>query len=214
MPREKLINLGVKSLSNSELLANIFVSGTRSESVFALVDRLIDDYGLNDFKLLDSVNILQVNYDLSLVKSCQLVATLELGRRLFEKKPLSQQLQINNPKKLANEFSYLASKQQEELRVIFVNAQNFYIGHELISIGTSNQLLISNRDILRKAILSGAMGIIIIHNHPSGLTNPSSADIDSTKLLKQACIQIGIELIDHIIIGDGYFSFYENSIMT
>ena len=107
----------------------------------------------------------------------------------------------------------LAGRTRETVVAIFLNAQNAFIGSEICFEGTVTQAVIFPREIVKVALLKNAAAIIIGHNHPSGQTNPSTDDQVITKKIKRACELVDIPLLDHVIIGDGHFSFADQNIL-
>lgn len=112
---------------------------------------------------------------------------------------------------LLKEF-YRTNKDKENFVVIALNANNEVISIRTVSVGTINASLVHSREVFRFAILENANSIILSHNHPSGNLQPSNEDISTTRKLKQSAEIIGIPILDHIIIGDGYYSFVQNDI--
>jgi len=124
---------------------------------------------------------------------------------------------VNSPTSVVNVivtvFDTLKYDTQENFGALFLNTRNKVIGAELITRGTSDSSLVSPRDIIQKALIIGATRLIVFHNHPSGDTTPSKEDMDITKRLKDSCNIMGIDLLDHIIIGDDYTSLKEDGSM-
>ncbi len=209
-PREKLIKYGSSSLEISELIAIILVTGNKKEDVLSMASRLIKEYGEKSLLVEKEVKMLANKFNLSINKSCQLIASLELGRRFFEK--------TNNDNKMFfrsafDAFSYLSDMtylKKEQLRGLYLNSQFQLIHDEIISIGTLSSNLIHPREIFKPAIYHSAAAVIIAHNHPSGNLNPSLNDIKITKKLISASKLLEIELLDHLIIANNKY----NSIIT
>ncbi len=207
-PREKVLNKGVSTLSDSELLALILKNGTKGVGVSELTYQLLNKYG--DLFDLSKVSISELvnNRGIGVVKAIELVACFELGRRSIRKKSLVI--------KSANDvydlfFDKIAFKPQEELHAIYLNNRKEIINTQMIFKGTINSSLIYPRDILREAIKENALYIILVHNHPSGVVEPSLADKEVTVSMRSLAHSLGLEVIDHIIIGyTTYYSFYDN----
>ncbi len=125
--------------------------------------------------------------------------------------PTKEQVAITSPNDIALEFDFLKGEFQENFWVVNVDTKNKIINKNLVSMGTVNSTMCHPRDVFRSAIVSNATSIIIVHNHPSGSTTPSDYDINITKTLNEAGKILGIKVLDHIIIGDNYFSFKENN---
>lgn len=115
------------------------------------------------------------------------------------------------PKNVYDSFCYLRNESKEYLLTLHLDCGNKLICIDTVSIGTLNSSQVHPREVLKTALLSSANSIIMLHNHPSGETNPSTQDIYITKKLKHACDLMGIGLLDHIIIGDDFYSFKENT---
>jgi len=121
---------------------------------------------------------------------------------------------VTSPLEVANLVSHLNKKDREYFLCIHLDSRNAVIGIEEVTIGSLNAALVHPREILKGALLNNAAGIILVHNHPSGDCDPSEDDIEITGRLTKACDIIGIEALDHIIVGAGkYFSFKEKNIM-
>lgn len=213
-PREKMLTYGEKSLSNAELLAIILRTGTKKQSVLELANYLInkDKQGirwLNDITIQELCEI----DGIGLSKATQIKASLELGIRVASAKPLKYK--ITNPwdiyKYYMDSLRYLS---KEVFKIILLNTKNEIICDIDISIGTLNMSVVHPREVFREAIKRSSNKIILMHNHPSGSVEPSKEDKNVTSRLVKCGELIGIEVIDHIIIGDGlYYSFKENMII-
>ncbi len=203
MPREKLIEFGVESLSVSELLAIILNTGYKGESVIDLAKRLLREYGSNGLKDLKDVKYVRKATGLPEVKACQLVACFQLGRIFFEKRESEKQSKhIRSPKDIFDFLPDMRTLRKEQLRGIYLNARNRVIHTETVSIGTITSNLVHPPEVFRPAMEFCAVGVIIVHNHPSGEPAPSDEDIAITQQLAQAGQLLGITLIDHIIIAE------------
>ena len=132
--------------------------------------------------------------------------------RLKEPQP---QGKITSPREAIEFFKEMEAEEEEYLKIIYINAKNQIIKKETLTKGTSNQTLISNGDITKKALMTkGTKGVIIAHNHPTGIAEPSADDKISTEQLKKALTILDLQLIDHIIICEGgYYSFKESGLI-
>lgn len=213
-PREKMIKSGVKSLSNSELLAVILRNGTKYKNAIELANYIINK-DLQGIRYLQDVTIEELcNIDgIGPSKATQIKAALELGIRVASCKP--QKYKVSNPWDIYKYYmESLRYIKQEIFKVILLNTKNEIISDIDISIGTLNSSLVHPREVFREAIKRSSNKIILMHNHPSGSIEPSMEDKKVTSRLIKCGEIIGIEVIDHIIIGDGtYFSFKENVII-
>ncbi|KKY00508.1 DNA repair protein RadC [Paraclostridium benzoelyticum] len=213
-PREKMLTQGEKSLSNAELLAIILRTGTKKQSVLELANYIInkDRQGirwLNDITIQELCEI----DGIGLSKAAQIKAALELGIRIASAKPTKYK--ITNPwdiyKYYMDSLRYL---NKEVFKTILLNTKNEVICDIDVSVGTLNMSVVHPREVFREAIKRSSNKIILMHNHPSGSIEPSHEDKNVTSRLVKCGELIGIEVIDHIIIGDGlYYSFKENMII-
>lgn len=208
-PRERLKQVGPTYLSDAELLAIILKTGTKNKNVKDLSTEILKNNSLQNFKNITFNSLIQIK-GIGEVKAIELLATIELGRRIFL--PISQELiELGNPQKI-----YLAlrnlfiSKNQEYFYALYFNTKRQLISKKLLFIGTINESVVHPREVFKEAYLLSAAYIICLHNHPSNDTTPSNADIDFTnQIMKIGQIQ-GIPVVDHLIIGkDNYYSFYE-----
>ncbi len=202
MPREKLIEHGIEALTISELLAIILNTGYKGESVIVLAKRLLREYGSNGLKDLKDVGDVRKATGLPEVKACQLVACFQLGRIFFEKRESEIQSKlIRSPQDIFDFFPDMQTIRKEQLRGVYLNARNKIIHSETISIGTITSNLVHPPEVFRPAMEFCAVGVIVVHNHPSGDPSSSDEDIAITQQLADAGKILGIKLIDHIIIA-------------
>jgi DNA repair protein RadC len=205
-PREKLIKYGPEKLSNEELLAILLRVGRKGENVISLSTKILqkfNDKNLSEIGFSELKNI----SGLGPVKSCEIVACFELGKRFLANKKSSI---IMTPKDVFIELREIAEKKKEHFVVIYLDARNQEIKKEVVSIGTINTSLVHPREVFEPAVKNLASHIIIAHNHPSGNVEPSDDDLEVTKRLKSAGELLGIEIIDHIIVSkEKYYSFKE-----
>ena len=213
--REKLDEYGANKMSIPELIAIILNTGSRGESIAELSDKLLKSYGTNQIKDIKDVKQLQEDFGLPFVKSCQLVACFELGRRLFKEPPAGAASRIiTSPEDVYEFVKDMRELRKEKLRGLYLNARNRVIYKEDISIGTQTANLVSVSDVLRPAIEYAAVGVIIVHNHPSGDPEPSDEDIEITRKVVDATKLFDIKLLDHVIVGkDGFRSLNEMGMM-
>jgi len=205
-PREKLLAQGPEALSIRELTALLLIAGTAKENVLEMTNRIVRDYGeKNVFSERDAAR-LSKDMDIPLVKACQIVATGELGRRLYAASAPGFVV-IRNAKDIYEYLVDMRNLPKEHMRGLYLNSHGRIIRDEVISIGTVNSNIVHPREVFRLAIESNAAAVVIAHNHPSGETAPSSEDILITEQLVEAGKILGIELLDHVIITrDAYVS--------
>jgi DNA repair protein RadC len=209
-PRERLQKNGVHVLSDAELLAVIFKTGNKQENAVEMSDRLITKYGIDKLNDL-SLKELQEIRGIGPAKAMQIKALFEFNKRhnlaKKEGKPIRGAKDV---------FEYasqrLISSKQENFMILHLNSKNRIIKDEIISLGTLNASIIHPREVFKSAIKESANSIILVHNHPSGDSEPSVEDKQITERLMEAGELLDIKVLDHVIIGkDNYHSFKENS---
>jgi DNA repair protein RadC len=204
-PRERMMIDGAEALSDAELIAILLRTGTRNESAVHLANRILRECGglrhLVDMSISELTRIRGVGP----AKAVQLRAAIELGRRLA-RRAASERPAIRKPEDAAKlVMEDLRSELREHFVCLFLNTKNQVLARETLSVGTLNASLVHPREVFRAAIKRGCASIICIHNHPSGDPTPSPEDISLTRRLHEAGTLIGIDVLDHIIIGDGRF---------
>lgn len=209
-PREKLVKYGPGRLSNTELLAIILGSGVKGLNVIELSNKILNKFG--SAKLKDvQYDELKKTFGLGQAKTCEIIACLELGKRLLKDKPESL---ILKPEDVYHELRDLRHSKKEHFVVFYLDTHSREIKRETISIGTLDTNLIHPREVFEPAVKNNVAQIVVAHNHPSGIVDPSEDDIEITKRLVDAGKLLGIEVLDHVIIGDtGYFSFKNKKII-
>jgi DNA repair protein RadC len=212
-PRERLIKQGPKSLSNAELLAIILRTGNKKENVIDLSKRVLNNHNLKSLSR-RGVNNLKKTLGIGEAKACQIIACFELGRRLAsfneDRKP-----KINSARDVAKIFiPEMSSLKKEYFIGIYLNSRRRIIKEETLFIGGLESSLIHPREIFQVALNESAAALILLHNHPSGEPNPSDEDSEVTKQIVNAGEILGIDVLDHIIIGNKrYFSFREKNLL-
>ena len=203
-PREKLLGQGSKTLSNTELLAILIGTGTKAESAITLAARILTETKNGISSLVDiSPEELSTIKGIGDATSCRILAAVELGRRIASSGK-EEKIRISCHDDVALMcMDELRQEKQECLIILLLNVKNEVIGKELISKGGISSSIVDPRDVFRPAIRRSAAGIIAVHNHPSGNPEPSESDILVTRKLSESGILLGIELIDHVIIGNG-----------
>ncbi|WP_106497016.1 RadC family protein [Lentibacillus sp. Marseille-P4043] len=204
-PRERLLKLGASHLSNQELFAILLGSGTREESVMALSQRLLMHF--EGLSLLKDATIEELTAikGIGTAKGVLLLSAIEIGNRLNQYKP-SDRYVIRSPEDGADYImEEMRGLNQEHFVVLFLNTKNQIIHRQTIFIGSLNASIVHPREVYREAVKRSAASIICAHNHPSGDPSPSQEDIHVTRRLVESGKMIGIELLDHIVIGDRKF---------
>jgi DNA repair protein RadC len=203
-PREKLLFFGSESLSDQELLAILLRTGTKEKSALDLAQELLLAGG---FIYLTQVSMeeLKGRKGIGLAKAAQLKAAVEIGRRL-SRREMGVKPVIQTPVEAANllmgEMSYL---DREHFKVINLNTKNQVMVIEEVSVGSLNASLVHPREVFKLPIKRSAARLILVHNHPSGDVQPSREDVALTERLCQAGTLLGIEILDHLIIGHNTF---------
>lgn len=209
-PRERLLEVGTNNLTDKELLAIILKTGTKDKNVEELALDLLKKYNLIDFKNLTINELIKIK-GIGKVKAIELLASIELGKRIFLKES-KKLIKLENAKKIWEDSKYLFNNlKQEHFYCYYFNNKQELIERKLMFIGTINNATTHTREIFKEAYLLSASTIVCLHNHPSNDITPSKADIMFTeRLIKTGEIQ-GIPVVDHIIVGeDSYYSFYDN----
>jgi DNA repair protein RadC len=204
-PREKMIDQGINTLSLPELLAVVLQTGTKKEGVLEMSKRAIREYGNSAISNQSNPSQVADQLDIPLIKACQIVACVEIGKRLFKKNDMGLAT-IRNARDAYEYLVDLRSLPKEQLCGLYLDTHNRVIHQEIISIGTINSNLVHPREVFKPALEYGAAAIVLAHNHPSGIIEPSSADIEITKQLIAAGKIVGIHLMDHLVISKEGFT--------
>ncbi|TKD70415.1 RadC family protein [Pseudalkalibacillus hwajinpoensis] len=204
-PRERLVKDGPETLSNQELLAIILRTGTKQESVLQLSYRIIQYFeGLRLLKDASIEELTSLN-GVGTAKAVQLIAAMELGRRV-SRLQLEERYTIRSPEDGANyvmeDMRFLS---QEHFVCLYLNTKNQVLHRQTVFVGSLNASIVHPREVFREAFRRSAASLICFHNHPSGDPTPSREDIEVTKRLAECGKMLGIDMLDHIIIGDQKF---------
>lgn len=204
-PREKMISQGVEALSIVELMTILLVTGTTKENVLEMSNRIIRDYGEKSILAEKDPSKLAETFGIPIVKSCQIVACGELGRRLYARNDTGFVV-IRSATDVFDYLKDMRNLPKEHLRGLYLNSHNRIIKDEVITIGTVNTNMIHPREVFRPAIECNAVALVLAHNHPSGETIPSKEDEDVTRQLVEAGKILGISVLDHVIITKNSFA--------
>ena len=210
-PRELLMEKGAGELTTPQLLAIVLRTGNAKENVLELASRLYLNYPVNE---LAKIGVIELSKNLGIgnAKACQIIASIELGKRLlsYESKPV-----FTRPSDVAFFLMpELSGLPQEHFKCLYLNRKNRLVHDRTLFVGTSSESLVDPAAIMREAILHNAASIILSHNHPSGDPAPSRNDLEVTKRLAKAGKLLGIDVHDHIIIGkDNFVSLAEKGLM-
>jgi len=203
-PRERMIREGAEKLSNQELLAILLRTGTKQESVFQLASQILREVGSIRHLTEMSVDELTRIKGIGQAKAVQIKAGLELGRRVARKR--AEQYTIRSPQDAASYLmQVIGLERQEKFYCLYLNTKNQVIYEKAVFVGSLNSSIVHPREVYKEAIKWSAASIIVSHNHPSGDPTPSREDIEVTRRLIEAGEIIGIECLDHLIIGDEQF---------
>lgn len=215
LPRERFMKYGVENLSNEELLSIILKTGTKDIPVNAvsleILSNIKDITKLKDMKINNLTSIKGVGQ----VKAITLLASIELGRRIYNFNNHLKKYNIKNPIDIISYFNeLLKDKKQEEFYVLYLDNKNNIIENKKLFVGTLNKSIVHPREIFKEAYVLSSASIVCVHNHPSGNVTPSKEDISLTRKIHEIALIHEIKLLDHIIVGDNnYFSFYENKLL-
>ena len=201
-PRERLAAVGAAALSHAELLAILLRVGTKGENAVRLAERLLAQWGgLPGLHRMSHADLCQVK-GIGQAKAAQLIAAIELGRRIAVSSP-DERHAISSPADAANLLMYqMSALEQEYLYVILLDTRNRVLGKPLeVYHGSLNTSLIRTGEIFREAVKANAAGLIVAHNHPSGDPSPSPEDVAVTRTLVEAGKLLDVEVLDHLVIG-------------
>jgi len=201
-PREKLLQRGAAALSDAELLAIFLRTGVKGKSAVDLARDLLVEHGSLRTLLDASQKEFCRSHGLGVAKYCQLKATLEMAQRY-----LATSLQrgdiFANPGTVRSYLQQrLRGESRELFHCLFLDNKNRLIADETLFLGTINQSVVHPREVVKRALELNASALILAHNHPSGICDPSSADIEITRRIKSALELVDIRLLDHLIVGD------------
>lgn len=212
LPREKMLNFGITSLTDAELLALFLRTGTSGKSVFILAQELLQHFGslrgllnadLDEFRYVEGIG---------LAKFAQLKGIAELARRYHSVRVLGDNPLLSP--EMTKDFlqSQLSDAEREIFMVIFLDNQHRVVKHSRMFSGTLRHVEVHPREIVREAIKVNAAAVILAHNHPSGCAEPSKADKEITERITKCCQFMDIRVLDHFIVGRGeYVSLAERS---
>lgn len=213
-PRERMKDYGPKALADHELLAIILRTGTRDKNVVTLaLEVLKETEDLYNFRHVSMQELMKVP-GIGEVKAIEILAAVELGKRIVRTTQVKEGTVMSSSwvgNYLMNEMSDL---KQENVLALYLNTKNEIIKKETIFVGSLSSSIAHPREIFKGAVRYSAARIILAHNHPSGNTEPSEADFNFTRRVVDAGELMGIEVIDHVIIGENaYLSLQEHGLM-
>ncbi len=210
LPREKALKYGISSLSDSELLALSLGKGTKELNVLGLSSKLLSGKTLKDFKNITFEELIKIK-GIGEAKALQILSIIEIAKRIENEE---EKIVFSKPEDVFDYVKYLSKERQEKLIALYTNTSNELLGEEVIAVGSLNVLRVLPRDIFFPAINLNAYGIILVHNHPNGYSKPSKEDIEFTKKIQELAIQLGFEVLDHIIVGKkDFYSFNQHNLI-
>jgi DNA repair protein RadC len=209
-PREKLQVHGARALGDNELVALLLGSGCNGRGALVVANELLAGrgglHGLVRARCDDLARVAGVGP----ARAARVVAAIELGRRTLAERPRAR-LQVQAPDQAARLLMpAFGGRDVEQFGVLLLDTKHRVIRTSVLTVGTLNSTTVEPRDVFREAMLGGAAALIVFHNHPSGDPSPSPDDVELTRRLVAAGVLIGIDVVDHIILGDvRYCSFKE-----
>jgi len=213
-PRERLQKFGPEALSAQELLALVIGRGIPKKSVMSIAQELLMRFG--NIKAISQATIEELSQikGIGLAKAAQIKACFELGKR-EDLEPEVKDFDVKNPEGVVKAIrASIKDKAKEHFKLILLNPRNKIIGISTISVGILNASLVHPREVFKDAIMHSAASVVLAHNHPSGDPEPSEDDLKITKKLVESGKILGIEVIDHIVIGKNNFcSFKERGLI-
>ena len=212
-PRERLLQSGPSALSDGELLGLLLGIGSREKTAVELAGEVISEAGgLHSLYDVSVHELMQVN-GIGKAKACIILAAVELGRRIGQVRNPGRPV-ISSPADVERLLrGRIANLDRENFVVVLLNTKNEVIETLTVSIGTLGASLVHPREVFKPAIRASAASVILAHNHPSGMVEPSREDREVTRRLGEAAGVLGIEVLDHIIVGDGYYSMKEHGML-
>lgn len=204
-PREKLRRHGPSALGDNELVALVLGTGTRGATALGLANDLLQRRGgVHGLARSSADDLAQVG-GIGRARAAQVVAAVELGRRVSARGP-SARVQLRSPHDAA---AYLlptfGARAVEQFGLVLLDSKHRVLRTTVVASGTLNSTIVHPRDVFREAMLGAAAAIVVFHNHPSGDPSPSPEDVELTRRLRAAGVLMGIEVVDHIVLGDARY---------
>ncbi len=215
-PRERLLEYGVSSLANDELLSILFNTGKKGKSVKELSLEVLQYCGnITNLQNITKEQLLAIE-GVGLAKALKLLSAIELGKRIFLKVEEKNKVQIHHSLDIYRYVKYwFVGKEQEYFYCLYLNNRNEVIERKLLFMGTINRSLVHPREVFKNAYLCSASSIVCVHNHPSGDVRPSREDIRLTEALVKIGDLNAIPVIDHVIVGEeSYYSFCDEKMLN
>jgi DNA repair protein RadC len=203
-PREKLLSAGPEALSLAELMAVVLSVGTTKEDVLSMSRRLMQEYGEKSVASLKDAKKFAQDAGLPITKAEQIVATVEIGRRLFSRNQAGARV-VRTARDVFDYAKAIRDLPKEHLMGIYLNAHYKVIHEEILSIGTVDTNIVHPREVFKPALEYSAAAVILAHNHPSGEADPSDPDLLVTRQLIEAGKMLGVPFIDHVVVTTNDF---------
>ena len=211
-PREKLVAKGAENLKDSELLAILLRTGKAGKNVIEVASQILTKHSKKRLLQMTYQDLVKIG-GIDSAKATTLLAAFELAKRALEVNDTNLPT-IATPKDAVAQLIELRQNKKEHFVVLYLNARRQLIHKETISVGTLNANLVHPREVFEPALKNSAAQVVVAHNHPSGDPDPSEDDRMITKKLADAGNMMGIEVMDHVIMGkSSYFSFKEQKLL-
>lgn len=212
-PRERLLSEGPAALSSAELMGILFGIGSRQKTAVELASEVISEsgdlFGLHNVTVHDLVKV----HGIGEAKACIILAAVEFGKRLGRVRNPGRPV-ISSPADVEGLLrGRIANLDRENFVAVLLNTKNEVLEVPTVSVGTLSASLVHPREVFKPAIRASAASVILAHNHPSGKVEPSREDREVTRRLCDAAEIIGIEVLDHVILGDRFFSMKEHGML-
>lgn len=214
-PRERLHRLGPEALSSQELLALVIGRGIPKKSVMTIAQELLAKFG--SVKAVGQATLEELSQikGIGVAKAAQIKACFELAKREELDPPGLVPFDIKNPEAVVKAIrTAIQDKAKEHFKLLLLNSRNKILRISTVSIGTLTTSLVHPREVFKEALLHSAASVVLAHNHPSGDPEPSEDDLKITRKLVESGKILGIEVIDHLILGKNHFySFREKGLI-
>jgi DNA repair protein RadC len=210
-PREKLQRHGAAALGDNELLAVVLGTGSQQADALAVANRTLTACGGLHGLARASVDDFARIAGIGLAKASRLRAALELGRRTLTHRPGTRAQLLTARDAAAYLLPAFGSRPVEQFGVVLLDTKHFVLRTRIVAVGTLNATIVHPRDVFREALVAGAAAIVVFHNHPSGDPSPSPEDVDLTRRLAAAGVLMGIDLLDHVVLGDARYCSLKES---
>jgi DNA repair protein RadC len=201
-PREKLLVHGARALGDNELVAVVLGSGCHDRGALVVANDLLAARGGVHGLVQAGCDELARVVGIGPARAAQIVAAVELGRRTLVHKPRAR-LQLQSPQQAAAFLMpAFSGRGVEQFGVVLLDTKHRVLRTAVLTVGTLNSTTIEPRDVFREAALAGAAAVVVFHNHPSGDPSPSPDDVELTRRLVAGGVLMGIDVVDHIVLGD------------